>query len=655
MRRAHLLFLLKLAGLFAAYFLTGRLGLKLDAINGFATLVWPPAGIAFVAFLLWGYRVWPAIFLGAFFVNFTVGASIPASLTIAFGNTIGPALGVYFIRQREFHFSFDRLYDALRFIGFALFASATSATVGTIALMLSGVATQETYRVMLGAWWLGDLLGILLLTPLALTWLSPSVSSSPFSFKRKVEIFSLSALIIVSNLTAFWNLFNVAIPDIAIFLMVYSYLTWSTLSFGQRGSATSLFVLSAMAISGIAYTAGLTGSNLSQSLFQLQLFMSITSGIMIILASAYIQRKTIEQKLIAINKSKDDFLATLAHELRNPLAPIMSALEVATLNGVKEENKEGFEVIKRQAKYIARLVDDMLDISRIHRNKIILRKELVDIREVVKHAIETASPIIKSKDHNLELNLPEEPLWLETDSLRIEQGIVNLLNNAAHYTPAGGNIQVFCFKESGHICIQVKDSGIGIARDALPNLFDGSSTIIHSLGEGYIGLGIGLKLIKSLVELHSGRIGVQSEGLGTGSAFSVYLPARRKRTRLANNNNNLDLPEPPLAKKKILIVDDNKDAAISLGKLLEKLNKDVKVTHDGPSALKLAQTYNPEVILLDIGMPEMDGCEVARRLRQKENKSTLIAVTGYGQEEDKNRYKEAGFDHHLTKPIGISD
>jgi signal transduction histidine kinase/FixJ family two-component response regulator len=349
------------------------------------------------------------------------------------------------------------------------------------------------------------------------------------------------------------------------------------------------------------------------------------------------------------NRAKDDFLAMLGHELRNPLAPILTALQLVRLRGNDNIGRE-VEVIERQAQHLVRLVDDLLDVSRIARGKVTLSKESVEIADVIAAAIETASPIIESGRHRLITDVPKHGLVVDVDRVRMAQVIANLLTNAAKYTPTGGRIIVSATREDTDVVIRVEDSGTGIAQELLPNVFDLFVQARQTLARSQGGLGLGLTIVKSLVAVHGGTVLAESEGLGRGSSFTVRLPALGSR---ADSPKRAEAATPVKPRhQRILVVDDNEDAAEMLSEALQMLGYRTAIANDGPAALLLAVQFDPHTALLDIGLPAMDGYELARRLRaQAGSRLRLVAVTGYGQASDRQRSSEAGFDEHLTKPV----
>ncbi|HVW69295.1 MAG TPA: ATP-binding protein [Steroidobacteraceae bacterium] len=352
------------------------------------------------------------------------------------------------------------------------------------------------------------------------------------------------------------------------------------------------------------------------------------------------------------DRRKDEFLATLAHELRNPLAPIRQAALISKAPGATEEQKRwSHDVIDRQVQHMSLLLDDLLDISRVTRGTLALRMQLTELATVVETAVETARPTIDSKRHTLTVSVPEEPVQFTADPLRVAQVLSNLLTNAAKYTDPEGQIRITGRCEGDDVVIRVADTGIGISAAALPKVFNMFSQVHSMTDRSEGGLGIGLALAQGLIELHGGTIEASSEGLGCGSEFTVRLPRRL----VLPPKSGADTPafSSGARRRRILIADDNRDSAETLAALLRMEGHDVTSVHDGPVALAMFNQLMPDVALLDIGMPGLTGYEVARRMRlaQPGASLTLIAITGWGQDVDKERAQAAGFDHHLTKPV----
>jgi PAS domain S-box-containing protein len=358
----------------------------------------------------------------------------------------------------------------------------------------------------------------------------------------------------------------------------------------------------------------------------------------------------------AADRRKDEFLALLAHELRNPLAPLRNALQILRLSPDGAAQEQARALMVRQLEQMVRLVDDLLDVSRIGQGKLELRREHVALAAVVQSAVETSRPLIEHMGHELTVALPDAPVLVDADPTRLAQVFANLLNNAAKYTDRGGHIRLTAGRQGGDVVVSVQDTGIGIAADQLPGLFQMFSQGERALERSQGGLGIGLTLVKRLVEMHGGRIEAHSDGPGRGAEFVVRLPAARDAPGPEVAAARLEPAAPP-APLRILIVDDNQDHTDSLAMLLRILGHDTRTAYDGRAGLEAAGEFRPGVILLDIGLPKLNGYEACRRLREQAwgKDVVIIAVTGWGQEEDRRRSLEAGFDHHLVKPVDPQD
>ena len=359
------------------------------------------------------------------------------------------------------------------------------------------------------------------------------------------------------------------------------------------------------------------------------------------------------ETLADLHRRKDEFLAVLSHELRNPLAAITNAVQLLDLQKDEDPLQEkARSIIRRQVGNLVVLVNDLLEVSRILSGRVQLHQEDVDARSVVEKAVETVRPLIDQRKQELTISLPEEPIWLHADPIRLEEAIVNILSNAAKYTPEAGHIWINVQEEDTAMVLRVKDNGIGIAPEFLPQIFDLFTQSERALDRSQGGLGIGLAVTRKLVEMHGGKIEANSDGLGQGSEFVVRLPG------LSSPSDDLQIRSIATPRQsgdvwRVLIVDDNVDSADVIALLLRVSGHNVRVAYSPKAALEAAAEYQPDVVLLDIGLPEMDGYEVARRLRQQPelNDIKLIALTGYGQDSDRQRSYEAGFDYHLVKPV----
>ncbi|HKY02135.1 MAG TPA: ATP-binding protein, partial [Burkholderiales bacterium] len=355
--------------------------------------------------------------------------------------------------------------------------------------------------------------------------------------------------------------------------------------------------------------------------------------------------------LTAADRRKDEFLATLAHELRNPLAPIKNSVTLLKMKSVEDPQLAiARDIIDRQLDQMSRLLDDLLDVSRITRNKLELRPQLVDLSHVLNMAVETSRPFIDAFRHELKVELPPQPVALQVDPVRLAQVFANLLNNSAKYTPMGGTILVRADVEGEQVRVSVKDNGMGIRPEHLPHIFEMFMQSGASLRQGESGLGIGLSLVRGLVEMHGGYVTAHSEGQGRGSEFVVHLtlaqPAAERRGQVPVESSL------PRSVRRIVVADDNRDAADSLEQILKMWGHEVRTAYDGVEALELVKHFRPDVALLDIGMPNLNGYEVARHIREEcwGGDVVFIALTGWGQQADKAKARDAGFDHHLVKP-----
>ena len=365
-----------------------------------------------------------------------------------------------------------------------------------------------------------------------------------------------------------------------------------------------------------------------------------------------IRRHLIDQ-LREQDRRKDEFIATLAHELRNPLAPIRNALQLIRLsNNDRTRLDHATSIMQRQIDQMVRLVDDLLDVARISQNKLELRKELVDLAAVVRSAVDTSRPVIEASQNELSIELPSETTLLDADPVRLAQVVSNLLNNAARYSAPGGRISLTATTKDGELMLKVSDTGIGIQTEKLSQIFDMFVQLDSSAPHPQGGLGVGLTLVRRLIEMHGGTVEAHSDGPGKGSEFIVRLPISPVNVEFLTGETEGALTAADV-RRRILVVDDNVDSAESLAMMLELSGHDVAMAHDGAEAVERAKEFQPDVAFLDLGMPKLNGYEAARSIREQPwgRQILLVALTGWGQEDDKRRTREAGFDAHIVKPI----
>ncbi len=370
------------------------------------------------------------------------------------------------------------------------------------------------------------------------------------------------------------------------------------------------------------------------------------------------ERKIVEDALNEADRRKDDFIALLAHELRNPLAPIRNGLQVMRLaGGDVNALAPARAMMERQLGHMVRLIDDLLDVSRINRNKMELRRTRILLSDIVSNAVETARPVVEAAGHELTVSLPPDPLFLDADLTRLAQVFSNLLTNSAKYTDGGGHIWLSAASENGAVTVSVRDNGIGIPADALPHIFDMFSQVDRPVERSTGGLGIGLALVKGLVEMHGGTVAAASAGQGRGSVFSVTLPVLESLPEGQAAAAPGQAPSPRGPRRRILVVDDNRDSADSMTMMLRLLGNEVRTAYDGVEAMEHAEAFRPQVILMDVGMPKLNGLQATQLIREREwgGDMRIIALTGWGQDGDRDRSRDAGCDGHLVKPVNLAD
>lgn len=634
-----------------------------------------PTGISLAAVYLGGYRMWVPLAC-AWFLALITGFTQPPLvfvITASIAYPLQAVIGGFVLRRFNFLGTLERTRCALILIAVALALPAIAPSILTGVQWLTGSLSASAWTTWSRAW-AGGVMSIMVFTPLITTWYRHQ--------ERKTrEEFIESAAALLMLVFAVYLMFWTTMLQEHTFLVLYvlfASLFWIGLRLHPRMVTTALFVTASFGMAGsIVAHPGATALNLQ--LLSDELFIILIAPVFFILTSLVEERRIIAQeagvraqeleeanrKLSQEDQTKNDFLATLAHELRNPLSPVVSSLELIKFKAQelgRPDLVELAEVAETHNATLTRLLDDLLEISRITQKKLKLKKESVEVRSVIERVLRTVDGLYKSKNHILSVSLSKENLLIEADPLRLEQILVNLLNNAAKYTAPRGYIELGVVHDPKKGWrFSVRDNGIGLAPSMRNNIFE---PYVQS-DDGSPGLGIGLSLSKLLVELHGGEIWAESEGLGKGSDFIVVLPSSHSvpPASFATPKSLRRVLSPFTPEKKpartynILIVDDNHAAADGLSKLLEHSGHSVSVVYEGYSAIERVRTEKPQVVLLDIGLPGMDGYEVARTLRHEHgyNPIMIVALTGYGQEEDKLKARHAGFNYYLTKPVGIAD
>ncbi|MCR4325333.1 MAG: MASE1 domain-containing protein [Patescibacteria group bacterium] len=655
-------------GILLVYVLVARIGevvAPADTPDGI--LVIAPSGVALAVFLIYGYRFWPVIIISAFFAYVSLGVPPVAALSIALGNTLTAFVGAYALnRYADFAHSPFRLPANIGLILCAFFTPVISASAGVASVLLVGeLAVQDTLAAW-SLWWLADVLGILTVTPLLLAWISPPI------FKRNVAQYAeMSAAITATALVSFVLFF---MTDERLPYYVFLPLAWAVLRTGARGITISL-----LTVAGIATAATTLGYGpfAEQSFLSLQIFIGTTAALFLVFGDVVEERRRVQRELkervaeleIALRKisaedeAKKEFLAIVAHELRNPMAAILSSAELIKAKGLDESDASDLlGTIEDRVRSMGSLLDDLLDISRISQKQLSLKKEEVSVGSVIERSVRTVLALMRSREHNLSFTRSAEEIYVEADPLRLEQIIVNLLNNAAKYTERNGSIELTAQAEGNAAVIRVRDSGIGISKHLIGRIFEPFFQGVRGKS-ATDGLGIGLSLTRQLVQMHGGTITASSPGENMGSEFTVRLPLL---ARLPEEDTEKDTEkevrvthrrkiQPVKNTLRILVVDDHKSIADGLGSLLRMRGHTVRIAYNGSEAVESAMELRPHAVILDIGLPDIDGYEVARAIRRLKYKTTLIALTGYGQKDDKAKAHEAGFDHHMTKPVGLRE
>lgn len=631
------------------YVICAKIGLALAIRAQQVTAVWPPTGFAIAAVVILGRRAAPGILLGAFIANATADEPLWVAGGIALGNTLEAMIGATILRRIGFDRRLERTRDVLALIGAVAISSVVAASIGVTSLGAGGVQPADALPGLWWLWWLGDALGGLIFAPVIL------ICCDRVHFPRTAlsEGMILIAALFIASAAIFVGLPQVPVTAYGVF----PFLIWAALRFGPVGAASSAVLTNAVAVWGTHLGHGpFAGMGPEQGLVHLQIFMAVAATTGLFLGATAAQTRLAQEKaeqraneMAEADRRKDEFLAMLGHELRNPLAPIVHAVE---LLGRRDPAlvARGREIIRRQADHLSRLVGDLLDVSRITRGTVGLERKRVLLSDVVNAAADTWRHLIAQRRQTLTIKIPERPIWLDVDPTRFTQIIANLLHNAAKFTPEEGQIMITAEEQSGWLTLRVRDTGEGMTPDLLAHVFDLFVQGPRSLDRPKGGLGLGLTLVRRLVELHGGTIEAKSEGLTRGSEFVVRISVAHAPSELPAA---APLVSAPQRSRRVLVVEDNEDAREAMTLLLKEEGHDVRAAADGIRALAEVEQFAPEVVLLDIGLPGLDGYEVARQLRALPQTAgaLLVAITGYGQAEDREMTREAGFDYHLLKPV----
>ena len=651
--------LLAAAVLALVYFVVGKLALKLAFLHASASPVWPPTGIALAALLLLGYRVWPAIFIGALAVNAMTLGSIATSLGIATGNTVEALCGAWLVNYFAggLHV-FDRPQNVFKFAGAAILSTVVSPTFGLTSLALGGFADWINYGTIWMTWWLGDFAGALVVAPLILLW----STAPPRRWTRRdaVEVGVLLFLLFAVTEAVFGGWISVSARNYPISFICGPIVIWTAFRFTQRETATGIFLLSAIAIWGTLHGSGpFIMQTENQSLITLQAWTAVLTVTAMALSSAMAEHRraqaTLEQQksvVEAANRTKDNFLAMLSHELRTPLTPVLAALDMLEREpGSSQDAKSALAMARRNVELEGQLIDDLLDLTRIAKHKLQLKFDSLDAHETIANVAEICRAEADARQLHLQLHLRAGAHYVSADAAKFQQIIWNLLKNAIKFTPAHGDITISSTNpEPQLLAINVRDTGVGIDSEIMELIFNPFEQGERSFQQRYGGLGLGLAISKSLAQAHGGTLTAKSEGRDRGSTFMLSMHTVSPPKTAATKS-----PEPTgIRPLRILLVEDHQDTCAALEKLLIRRGHLVAATHTMRSAMETAARNQFDLLISDIALPDGNGAELMTYLRAISGMRG-IAISGFGMNGDIERSLEAGFAEHLIKPVKMEN
>ena len=640
------------------YFIVGKLSLQLAFVHPSASPVWPPAGIALAALVVFGYRTWPAIFLGAFLVNVTTAGNIGTSLCIATGNTLEAVCGAWLVNQFAGGTRiFDRAQDVFKFALAVMVSTAVSPTFGVTSLAVGGLADWANYRAIWLTWWLGDATGALVVAPLLILWsIGPRWRLNP---KRHFEVGLLLLVLLMLGEAVFGGWFPITARNYPISFICGPIVIWTAFRFSQRETATGIFILSAIAIWGTLQGFGpFVMETENQSLLIAQTFTAVLVITALALAAGMAEGRRAEaaieqQKAVveAANRTKDNFLAMLSHELRTPLTPVIAALDVLeSVPSQSEDSKASLAMIRRNVDLESQLIDDLLDLTRIAKDKLQLEFDQIDAHQAISNVAEICRMEANARRLRVYLNLRASAHHVTADVTKFQQIIWNLLKNAIKFTNENGEITISSSNPSPQVLtIIVGDTGIGIEPEILERIFDPFEQGDRSFQRRFGGLGLGLAISKSLAQAHGGTLAVASEGRDRGSTFVLTMNTVAPPQERPTEPEMVPIEARAL---RILLVDDHQDTCAALEKLLVRRGHLVAATHNVRSAMEAAVRNRFDLLISDIALPDGSGMELMTQL-QAISKMPGIAISGFGNNGDIERSLQAGFCEHLIKPVKL--
>jgi signal transduction histidine kinase len=641
------------------YFVAGKLSLKLAFLHASASPVWPPAGIALAALLLFGFRLWPAIFIGAFLVNLTTAGNIPTSVGIATGNTLEAVTGVWFIQRFARGAEvFDRAYNVFKFALAVAFSALISPTIGLTGLAVAGFANWINYPDIWLTWWLGDLSGMVMFAPFLVLWLALPLRR--INRVCDIEVGVLLLLLTLLSEIVFGGWASISKMNYPIAFLLGPVVVWTSFRLSARETVTGLFVLSAIAIWGTLQRYGpFVRADQNQSLLILQSFNILTTITAIALAAGMTERRRAEAALEgqratveAANRTKDNFLAMLSHELRTPLTPVLAALD-ALKSGPHppSEVDAALAMMRRNIELERQLIDDLLDLTRITKDKMQLEFEPIDAHQAVRNVLEMCASEAHAKKLRVQLDFHATDFRVMADPAKFQQIIWNLFKNAIKFTGENGAITISSANHLPYILtLSVGDTGLGIEPEVMERIFNPFEQGERSFQRRFGGLGLGLTISKSLAQAHGASLIAKSEGAGRGATFLLTMKTAELDEASAKPR-ALDAQAPP-GGLRILLVDDHPDTCAALERLLQLRGHSVTTAHDMRGAIELANGSSFDLLISDVGLPDGNGMDLIRSLRSQQP-IRGIAISGFGMDTDIRKSVEAGFSEHLVKPVTL--
>jgi signal transduction histidine kinase/CheY-like chemotaxis protein len=641
------------------YFIAGKFSLKLAFLHASASPVWPPAGIALAALIVLGFRVWPAIFVGAFLVNLTTAGNVFTSFGIAAGNTLEAVTGAWLVQRFAGGAQvFERAQNVFKFALAVLLSTLVSPTLGVTSLAVAGYADWANYGAIWLTWWLGDATGDFIVAPLLILWYA--APARRWDRAAVAEVILLFLLLFALGQLVFGGWLPISSRNYPIASICGPIVIWTAFRFTQRETAIGIFILSALAVWGTLHGYGpFALKNANESLLTLQASTAILIITAMALAAGMAERRraeaAIEQQRSAVeaaNRTKDNFLAMLSHELRTPLTPVLAALDaLKTARQPPTELDATLAMMRRNIELESQLIDDLLDLTRIAKDKLQLQLESVDAHQAIANVIEMCATEVAAKKLQVRLELQASDFWVRADPAKFQQIIWNLFKNAIKFTGENGIITLSSANHLPHILtLGVGDTGIGIEPAIMERIFNPFEQGERSFQRKFGGLGLGLTISKSLAQAHGASLVAKSEGTGRGATFLLTLKTA-KLDQASVKARALDAQTAP-ASLRVLLVDDHPDTCAALERLLKLRGHRVAAAHSMRGALEIAGQDSFDLLISDVGLPDGNGMDLLRYVRAQQP-IRGIAISGFGMDADINKSLEAGFSDHLVKPVKL--